>query len=275
MSTQKNQNAFSIFEILVVLVVLIVLGLVGFGLLKNQKQASVAENQAEETVKLQVYDHVIWQIRDDHWQSTSPPPDCPDPLQLEFPADIGVATMALWPGQVRGEFKPHGGVRYDNNPSGNVELRAPIDAIIFRVGRYDFAGEPQITFDMINNCGIWVRFDHILELSDNIKQIMDDFPGDGSTSQTYDIVPQVAVKQGDLLATKIGFPSAGNVFFDMGVYDLRQKNQSSKDPDWAARHNVEQGHYAVCWFDLMPPDINKRLRELPTGNEGKVSDYCD
>ena len=266
----KRQQGFSAVAGILAIVIVAVVGFAAWRVYDSHLSSTDSQNQAA-----RVYDHVIWKMEGDKWVASKPAPDCEEPIELEFPSDITTATAALWPGQIRGEFKAHGGVRYNDSVDGKVEIRAPYDGYIFRVGRYDFdfSGEPQVVFDVINNCGIMYRMDHVNELSDNIKSILDNFPGDGSTSAMYDI-PPVAVKKGDVLATSIGFPLAGNVFYDLGVYDLRQKNESAQDPEWAAAHLPELAHYGVCWFDLMPQDINDTLRNLPTGKEGKASDYC-
>lgn len=49
------------------------------------------------------------------WDAESAPA-CPDPLILQTPVDLTLATAILYPGQERGgDFKPHGGFRFDNS----------------------------------------------------------------------------------------------------------------------------------------------------------------
>jgi hypothetical protein len=37
----------------------------------------------------------------------------------------------------------------------------------------------------------------------------------------------------------------------------------------------EFGHYGVCFFDYLPGTDGEIMRSLPTGKEGRNSDYCD
>lgn len=274
----KSHSGFALIEFLLFLVFLGALIGVGYYVYAQKTKGDANPSQSTTQVtKENESSEIIWSYtQDNEWASSETPPKCEEPIELTFPSDVSTATNTLWPGQVRGDFKAHGGVRYDNTPSGEVEVVAPYDARVYRVGRYDFdgSGEQQMVIDFINNCGIMYRFDHLLELAPKFRSIYNNFPGDGSTSQFYEVDEQVAIEKGELLATKIGFPAMGNVFYDLGVYDLRQKNEASQNKGWASQHAPEVAHYGVCWFDLMPDDINQTLRNLPTGKEGKTSAYC-
>jgi len=65
---------------------------------------------------------------------------------------------------------------------------------------------------------------------------------------------------------------------DFGLYDLRAKNEVSKDSAWVASHPGEEelGEYALCWLNNIAPGEAEILDNLPIGGvEGKTSDYCD
>ena len=86
--------------------------------------------------------------------------------------------------------------------------------------------------------------------------------------------PGLTVSEGEVIATQIGLPGV-NIFFDWGVYDLRQKNESSMDPDWLGAHPGEQAPYAICWLEFLTPEDQVIVNALPTGIEGSASDYCN
>ena len=84
------------------------------------------------------------------------------------------------------------------------------------------------------------------------------------------------VEQGEIVGTSVGIPPS-NIFVDFGLYDVRQPNNVIPNPAWADlfANDKEFGHYGVCFFDYLPGTDGQTLRSLPTGNEGKTSDYCE
>ncbi len=216
---------------------------------------------------------VLWSFNGKEWLSSGTIPTCTNPLDFKLPSDINMATSTIWPGQMRGnDFKPHGGVRHDNS-SGKTNVHAPMDGVLYRAANYIQDNEVQYMIDIINNCGIAYRLDHLRTLSPRLADELSSLQKPTRSSATNPISP-VIFKQDELIATEIGFKNTQNYFYDLGVYDLRQKNKSAQNKTWASNHNAELGHYAICWFDLLPNEQNQSLRNLPTGNEGKVSDYC-
>ncbi len=211
------------------------------------------------------------------WQASGSPPPCPANLIDRTPVDIGLATSILYPGQVRGDdYRPHGGFRFDNSESHEITVRMPEDAFLVRGSGYLEQGEIQYVFDMIHPCGIMYRFDHLATLPSKIQAVADKFrtPSEGD-SRTTDVDP-LRLQSGEVIATAVGLGKTGNVFLDWGVYDLRQKNKASSDPEWAWGDG-EFVSYAICWIEILPPDDREVAISLPGGDlkSGKQSDYCE
>ncbi len=219
-----------------------------------------------------------WQPTGDGWQATTAPAPCPNPLTFEPPADMTKVTSVLYPGQTRGgNYKPHGGFRFDNLTDNNLTVTAPITAYAVQGARYLEKDELQYTFDFIHPCGYMYRVGHLFKLPANLAKIAETFlaAAEGD-SRTQFIDPPVLVNKGDVLATAVGMIKGSNVFFDFGVYDLNNKNKASENAVWAAAHDPQLAGRAVCWFDLLPADAEAIVRSLPAGDpeSGKKSDYC-
>jgi hypothetical protein len=177
----------------------------------------------------------------------------------------------LYPGQTRGgEYKAHGGFRFDRAGQTNeVTVSAAMDGTVYRGSRYIEDGEIQYLFDFINDCGIMIRLDHLLELSPTFAAIAASLPAATASSATTTISGQ-RVTAGETIATAIGHRSTGNVGFDFGVYDLRQRNPAT------AGRGGELIPYGICWLDHMSAANNAAARALPPGDGamGATSDYC-
>ena len=210
---------------------------------------------------------------------------CPSPFVFQMPVDIKKATSILYPGQYRGgNYKPHGGFRFDNSRPDEIKVIVPYDAEVIAGARYPVNGEIQYTFDFSHPCGIRYRFGHLLTLPLKLQEIAEKFPlPKGLDSRTTEVYPPIKVKRGEIIATAVGLTKGGpdalgglNTFVDWGIYDYRQKNESSKDPSWAAKHTYEIESYAVCWFDWISKEDEKIVLSLPSSDSqsGKTSDYC-
>ncbi|MFZ2201895.1 MAG: hypothetical protein WAV56_00710 [Microgenomates group bacterium] len=203
-----------------------------------------------------------------------------------MPIDIDKATSILYPGQYRGgDYKAHGGFRFDDSRPDEIKVIAPYDAEVIAGARYPTdTGEIQYTFDFAHPCGIRYRFGHLLTLTPKFQEIADKFPlPEGLDSRTTEVYPPIKVKQDEVIATAVGLTRGGdsalggiNTFVDWGVYDYRQKNEASKDPAWAAKHPHEIEQYAVCWFDWISAEDKAKVLSLPSSDyqSGKSSDYC-
>ncbi|OGY27817.1 MAG: hypothetical protein A3F33_02445 [Candidatus Woykebacteria bacterium RIFCSPHIGHO2_12_FULL_43_10] len=191
---------------------------------------------------------------------------CPDPLVLKTPVDIKQVTSILYPGQERGgDFKPHGGFRFDNAKSNSTEVRAPIDSVLTDASRYIEMNEVQYMFDFQTDCGIRYRFDHLLTLAPKFAAIVEKLPeakvGDSRTTS----VDSVNITQNEIIATEIGLKNNLNVFVDFGVYD---------SSGFKAFQNPNAN--ALCWFNLLSPEDAAKVKSLPSADSqsGSKSTLC-
>jgi hypothetical protein len=204
-----------------------------------------------------------------------PQSSCPTPL-LQTPVDLSTVTSILYPGQERGgNYKAHGGFGFDDATDNSVTVKIPLDGTITRVARYRELGEVQYLFEFEGNCGVSFRLDHLRELTAKFEAVVGAFPIK-EDSRTDLVNPPVAVMLGEVIATEVGF--LNNVFVDFGVYDMRQKNEASKDPAWASAHSqFPADSYGICWFDSLPQADSVAVKLLPSRDgthSGKTSDYC-
>lgn len=208
------------------------------------------------------------------WQPTGTPPACPSQL-LVAPADLSLATSILYPGQTRGTYKAHGGIRFDNSTNSAITVKLPADAYLFEATRYLVNGNLQIGLDFIAKCGYAIRFGHLAAVSSAFQSVVDSLPApaEGDSRTTF-VTPQFFA-QGTVVATSVGIP--GDVFFDFGVMDIRKHNAVSANAAWDAQHpEHEWDWYGVCWLDLLPAADSARVHALPPGDgtQGTKSDYC-
>ncbi|MEI2834765.1 MAG: hypothetical protein V9G25_08325 [Acidimicrobiia bacterium] len=216
-------------------------------------------------------------------------PACPDPLNLNLPTtNIDQATSILYPGQSRsgtyeglgGTYKAHGGFRFDNNQTNEIEVVMPFNGSITRAVSLLIDGEPQYGFDIQNECGIMIRLGHLHDLTPKFQKIVDALPvGTVANSESQKIEPSIPFKQGDVIATVVGFKNSHNVGFDYGVYDLRSNNEASKDPAYVKAHSdtAELSYHGLCWLENLNDKDKAIVKALPAGDQttGKTSDYCN
>lgn len=289
-----NQSGFHLVELIIALAIVGLVGFIGYSVAIGGKAKTNSASQAGNSPKSKsssasssssgwpTNTDAQWENSGDArgWISLQSPPACPEPLTMDSPADVGSATSVLYPGQTRGgNYKPHGGLRYDNTKDNKVSVKSPLPGYIYRGSRYLSEGEVQYTFDIINSCGIMVRLGHLRVLSDTFQRVADKFPpAQEGDSRTTRVEPLTAVKTGDSVATTVGLINSNNVFFDFGVYDLRRPNAISKTPAYQSAHadDKELSWHAVCWFDLLSSKDNSKIKSLPPGDpaSGKNSDYC-
>ncbi len=210
---------------------------------------------------------------------------CSAPFIFNVPIDISKATAVLYPGQERnGDYKAHGGFRFDHSRPDEISVLAPIDAAVIAGAKYPVNGELQYTFDFENSCGIRYRLGHLLKLTPKFQAIAERFPLPTTLdSRTTEVYPPISIKKDEVIAIAVGLMGIGvggtgqsNTFVDWGVYDYREKNEASKDPIWAASHTADTYQYAVCWFDWISPENKAFVLALPAadGVSGTKSDYC-
>ena len=205
----------------------------------------------------------------------TPSSSCPTPL-LQTPVDLSKVTSILYPGQERGgNYKAHGGFGFDNATDNLVTVKIPLNGKITRVVRYREMGEIQYLFEFDGNCGVSFRFDHLRKLTPKFEAVGNAFPIKEDT-RTDPVSPPVAVTVGEVIATEVGF--LNNVSVDFGVYDMRQKNEASKDPAWASAHSqYPADSYGICWLNSLPQADSLAVKALPSrdgSKNGQTSDYC-
>ena len=220
-----------------------------------------------------------WNFNGTIWQANGTAQTCPSPFVLSMPVDITRVTSILYPGQVRGEFKPHGGFRFDQpGQTNDVAVRAPFSGMALRGSRYFVQGtEIQYSIDVMHPCGMMFRFGHLRELTSKFQALADTLPAPNELdSRTTNFAPGTLVTDGEQIATAVGVRSTSNVFVDWGVYDLRQKNASAADAAWWAAHPGDVAPFALCWFDMLTPANTAIVRGLPSadGTMGRTSDFC-
>jgi hypothetical protein len=215
------------------------------------------------------------------WSANGELPPCPDDLTGFFavsPVDIGRATAVLAPGQTRGgNYKPHGGFRFDGSANDDIVVVLPADATLWSAARYVEAGEVQYLLQFRTPCGIMFRFDHLRVLSPEVQAAIEEVPeaADGSSRTTF-LREAYAMRAGDTVATSVGFLATGNTSMDFGVYDPQQQNEASLDPAFPEQQFRELAWYGVCWYSMLPPDAAAVVGALPGGDAaaGRTSDYC-
>jgi len=270
----KNpQNGSHVLIVLIIVAVITIIGALILVFISRSEDNNQTQQVASDTGS-------IWQQREDGWQSTQTPPECPSQPMLSAPADLSKATSVLYPGETRGQYKPHGGLRFDNSIDNKITVTAPFDGYIVKATRNFAEGtaEIQYGFDIMNNCGVMTRFGHLHDIPENLQAIVTKLPEASADSRIENVNPAVFIKKGDVLATKVGLTSEKNTFFDWGVYDYRQQNEASKSAAYQSLHpQKEHAWYAVCWLEgWLPAKDEAVLASLPggSGESGKSSDYC-
>ncbi len=275
-----NQEGSHVIVVILIVAVLGIIGFAGWTVMKSETKTTGSTDTSTKSVS-QEDSNVTWSWGGSEWQASGKAPDCPSPLVFEkSPVDVSKATSILYPGQARGgNYKPHGGFRFDGLKNDDVSVVAPMDGALTEGSRYIEQGETQYMLMFTNACGISYRFDHLLTLSPAMQAEVEKLPAakqDDSRTTRFD--NPVSVKLGDEIASSVGFKQTNNASVDFGVYDLRARNEASKDQDYVAMHQNElsQAAYAVCWFDMLQKNDADTVKALPAGDQtsGKTSDYC-
>lgn len=273
---KRNERGFGLADVIILVVVVGALGFVG------TRVAQTVSKSEESPTKTVAKETVTWEFnsRQSKWTVKGTPPKCPSPLLAQSPVDTKLATSVLYPGQYRDKnYKPHGGFRFDNSQSDDIQVTMPMDAELINASRYIESGEVQYLLTFRNPCGVDMRFDHLAALSPRLEVIMSKLPAPKENdSRTTRIVPTVAMKRGEVLATAVGFKNTNNVSMDFGVYDLLSPNEISKNSTWAELHDTDKDYawFGTCWFDMLPKtdaDVIKSLIEADDLRD-RISDYC-
>ena len=263
----------------IILGVLVIAGLMVWRLWPESQPETALPGEDKQAYNNLADPNTLWTFSQEEWTPSSMPPRCGDPFEVGTPADLSLASAVLYPGQTRGgDYKPHGGLRFDGKKNEDITVRAPFDAMVVNGSRYIEQGETQYLFTFINACGLAYRLDHLLTLSPELQKVADTLPAATQDSRTTRFEQPITVKKGDVLATAVGFKKTANVSFDFGLYDLRTQNEASRTEAFAKAHmqDKEFGWYGVCWLSWLGGNDRARAEALPAGDQaaGKTSDYC-
>lgn len=282
--TGKQQNGFTVIEGLIILVVIAALVGAGIMVAKRQKSAKQSDTKTEQASNEAVEWSVNFQTNE-WFVEKGKAPDCKKPFTFDYaPVDMSQVMFVLLPGQYRGfNYKPHGGF---SMTSSTVNVKMPMDAKLVGITRYLESPDKalQYVMDFESDCGIAFRFDHLHALTPAFQAFADKTPAaklDDTRSSPEDQPDPIYFKAGEAIATEVGHPDTKNYGFDFGVYDLRARNEVSKNQAWQALHqqNPSQEWYGVCWFDMLPGSdaatanaLSKKV--VNTNKPNLVSDYC-
>ncbi len=273
-----NQKGFHGLFAVLLLAVFGIIGLAGWTIqADNIRPASTTKNNQQSS------EYINWGFDGNSWRATDTVPKCEEPLLISPPVDVTRVTSVLYPGQVRGgDFKPHGGLALDGAVNNGAIIYTVRDAFLYLGSRYIEDGELQYMLDFIDPCGVRFRFDHLATLTEEFRKYVEELPGPLlDDSRTHLITSRPFFKVGTAVASEIGHKKNLNVGFDLGVYDLRQRNAASKTllykTDSGRINDKEQSFYAVCWFDLLPDRERAIINSLPprAGQRENTSDYCN
>jgi len=271
--TKLDQQGSHALAVVLIIAVVLVVGAVGYMVFNKSKTRGGGSNSNGQ---------VTWSFNGNAWQASGQAPTCEQPLAIDSPVDVTKVNAILYPGQIRGgDFKPHGGLGIEGATTNDLEVRTVRNAYLYRGSRYIEQGETQYLFDFIDSCGVMFRFDHLLTLSPEFQKYADKLPAaqpDMSQTTVFNDYPDI--KAGTLVGTKVGFTKNQNVFFDFGVYDLRQANAASKtdlyQTDQQRIQDKEQSFYALCWIDLLQGEAKSTVQALKPRNSAEAtSDYCN
>jgi hypothetical protein len=227
--------------------------------------------------------NISWTYTADGYVPNGVPPYCPDKIVEQFPADPTQATSVAYPGQLQGDiYRTDGVIRFGNNPTNLVNIKAPFDGKIIGGAAYlPTSGAPdvQYVFDVMNDCGMMYRIGSLLTLSPQLAGIAQSFPPPTKGVPVMTPVDAIPLKAGTLMATAVGTVGDHKVYLDWGVYDWRTVNALTRDPLWIKdpRHLTPMGKHAICWLTQLPTsNLTTTVSGLPADSkDGQAAgDYC-
>lgn len=138
-------------------------------------------------------------------------------------------------------LKPHSYIGTDGQ---NVPVYVPA-AVTLKSGSHSIGGPYTIEFQV--SCEITMRFGHVTNPVDAIKNLLPKEPQQGS--QTQELSP-ISFAAGELIGYTTGTSQAGN--WDFGVYNSTASNRYANDSDW---NNSSVYTTALCPFDYFAPAL--------------------
>src|SRR3989344_1166546 len=162
-------------------------------------------------------------------------------------------------------LKTHG---YIGTEHALVPVYGPVTMTVKDGSHY--VGGPYM-FDFAVSCEVTVRFGHMTNPVDALKQLL---PVElASDSRTQSLSP-VSFAAGELVGYTTGTDQAGN--WDFGVYNSATQNRYASDPDWNWSTVLTT---AVCPFGYFTPDlkaayISKFNPQIMAGNPPHGESFC-
>lgn len=173
----------------------------------------------------------------------------------EFPVfthhitDFGRITSIQTPPMiVSGFLKTHS---YIETNGKRVPVYAPVDMTLVS-GSFYVNGPYTLNFKV--GCGISLRFGHITQPIDEIKEVFQSEPAEDSRDQA--ITKTIRFRAGDIVAYTTGTNQAGN--WDFGVYNSGVSNRYAASPDWSSSPTYTT---AVCPFDYFTPELRSEYAD--------------
>ena len=191
--------------------------------------------------------------------TTSPVPQAcstADPVLVADITDFSKIKKITAPGSPSSEGpKGHSFIWTEHQ---KVPVYAPADMVLDS-GSYskDTAESPAqylLFFEVKNSCYFKIKFDHIDEPIDSVKQNFPAVPAVGD-SRTSVVANKVEFRAGDLVAYTSGTSQAGN--WDFGLYNTAQKG--------ALADSYSMHAYSVCWVDYYSSEKQVQYRNLLEG----------
>lgn len=165
-------------------------------------------------------------------------------------------------------LKTHG---YMGTDHARVPVYAPIDMVL-NTGAYFEGGPFWLGFEV--SCEVTLRFGHITEPIQTIRDIFPSTPAAPNDSRDQQIKNKISFKAGDLIGYTTGTSQAGN--WDMGIYNSATSNKYKGDPTWG---NSWVYTTAVCPFDYFLPELkavyySKFDSQAMPGNPRDGESFC-
>jgi hypothetical protein len=192
-----------------------------------------------------------------------------------FPlSDLSVISEVEAPARIIGPVLEQPGIFRLPNWQNEVQVRLPIDATLIYGLKYllvsnlndanpDEVPDVQYGLRFETECeGLWFTIEHMYELSPEILPYFADVPTQEAAT-THRIGP-LAMSEGDLVGTSIGFPRDGNAFVAFGVFDDYERVPTA-GPDFIN---------AACYYDFFSPGVAAQLRTKTVTRWPVAGDFC-
>ncbi|MFA6461663.1 MAG: hypothetical protein WCV90_05305 [Candidatus Woesearchaeota archaeon] len=168
------------------------------------------------------------------------------PVFTHHITDINQVTTVQTPPMIMaGHLKTHSYIDTNHN---RVPIYAPVDMTL-TTGSFYVGGPYGLDFQV--SCEISLRFGHITEPIDEIKEVFPSTPSENSQNQ--EITHQISFKAGDLIAYTTGTTQAGN--WDFGVYDSTTQNRYTYSKEWNTSSVYTT---AVCPYDYFSSELKEQ-----------------